>query len=934
MPPIDPSTRQPKHPPERTPGRDRGSATLTPGLLPPVRGLIALASWLVPGRLRSEWRREWEAELAARWTVLTRWGRHGPGPARQEMVRRARGAFLDAGWLRVRELREGILLDVRLSLRRLRREPGFALVVLALLGLGIGANTVFFSTASAVLLAPLPYPEADRLVRVWETHEALGSDRERPSPGNFQEWRRRTSAIGGGASSERPFDGIASWYVNSITLQGDVSRDGGGAETRTSAQVSNDFFHVAGVAPALGRTFTDEEVDRSLFSSSNTHIGAGPVVVLSDRLWRQRFGADPGIVGRKIRMARKDWQVVGVMPAGFDLPSPEVDLWVPWSFAAERPRDQRYTQVMARLAPGTTPETAQARLAALAAEMEERYPETNRGWGVRVTRLRDELVGGARPTLGSLLAAVACVLLIICLNVAGLQLVRHSARSHETAVRIALGASRARLVRQGLIEALVLAGAGGALGVALAHWGVRAVTSLDLSSVPRLGEVVLDHRALAFTAGVTLATGLLFGLGPALVGSRPRAIRALRHGGSGDVTSRPRQRLRRALVVAEVALAVVLLVGAGLLARSFLRLTAVDPGFRTENVLVLPILLDGKEYSSSARSSAYYRALTERLAALPGVEAVGGATALPLSPVGPDFARPVWRQGHRPPAGEEMQADVRIVTSGYLETLDIPVLRGRSFDGRDTADSEAVLMVNETLARRLWGSDDPVGRSVVLDYSSAGTYPYRIVGVTADVRFYGPRNRPRGEVYLPHAQRPYLILNLAVRTSGETAGLREAIRTEVLALDPEQPVHSVTPLSRWVGGALERERWSTVLMATFAGVALLLSAIGLYGLMSYQVTRRAREIGIRRALGARAADVMRLVMAQGVPLVLVGLLLGSGAALSVTRLLASQLFGVPPHDPATFGLVAALLLTAALLASWLPARRAVRVDPAVVLKEG
>ena len=905
-----------------------------PSLLPPLRRLLSLASRLVPRRLRAEWRREWEAELIARWTVLTRWGRQASGPARREVIRRARGAFLDAGWLRIRELREGILLDLRLGLRRLRREPGFALTVLSLLGLGIGANTVFFSTASAVLLAPLPYPEADRLVRVWETHETPGSDRERPSPGNFQEWRRRTSLRGGRASSEQPFDGMASWYVSSMTLQGDVSRDAGPAETRTSAQVSNDFFHVAGVAPALGRTFTDEEVDRSVFSSSNTHIGAGPVVVLSDRLWRQHFGADPEIVGRKIRIERKDWQVVGVMPPRFELPSPEVDLWVPWSFAHERPRDQRYTQVMARLAPGTSLETARARLDAVAAEMAQLYPETNRGWGVRLTRLRDELLGAARPALGTLLAAVVCVLLIICFNVAGLQLVRHSTRGHETVVRVALGASRPRLIRQGLIEALVLAGGGGALGVVLARWAVEAVNGLDISSVPRLGEVRLDPGVLAFTAGVTLATALLFGLGPALVGSSFRASRILRHGGTGGTTARPRQRLRHALVVVEVALTVVLLVSAGLLARSFLRLSAVDPGFRTENVLVLPILLDGNEYGTAARSSAYYRELTERLAALPGIEAVGGATALPSSPVGPDFERPVWREGHRPPVGEGLQANIRIVTPGYLKTLEIPVLRGRSFDSRDTAESEPVLMVNETLMRRLWGNGDPVGRSLVLDYGPAGTRPYRVVGVAADIRFYGPRSQPRGEVYFPHRQRPYLILNMAVRTSGGPTGRAEAIRREVLALDPQQPVHSITPLSRRVDGALERERWSATLMTTFAGMALLLSAIGLYGLVSYQVARRAREIGIRRALGARAADVVRVVAAHGIPPVLTGLLLGSGVALSLTRLLSSQLFGVPPHDPATFGVVAGLLLAAATLATWLPARRAARVDPAVVLKEG
>lgn len=907
-----------------------------PRILPPVRWILALASRLVPRYARADWRKEWEAELAARSSVLARWGQEERGPAREEMVRQARGAIFDAGWLRLRELREGILLDLRHSGRRLRREPGFALAVVALLGLGIGANTAFFSTVSAVLLEPLPYPEAEELVRIWETHETLAPVRERAAPGNFQEWRRQKSTTlesAEGPAEGALFDGITSWYVNSMTLQGDVSRDGGPAETRTSAQVSNDFFHVAGVAPALGRTFSDEEVDRSVFSSSNTHVGAGPVVVLSDRLWRQRFGADPEIVGRTIRIERKPWQVVGVMPPGFALPSPEVDLWVPWSFAHERPRDQRYTEVMARLAPGVTLETAQAELAALAAEMAERFPDTNRGWGVRITPLRDEMVGPARPVLWSLLAAVACVLAIVCLNVAGLQLVRTTARRQETAVRVALGASRLRLLRQQGIEALVLGSLGGTLGIALATWGVAAVASWELSAFPRLEEVALDAGTLAFAGFVTLLTVLLFGLGPALVGSRTPPGRALRQGGTSGTTSRSRQSLRRAVVVGEVALAMVLLVGAGLLARSFLRLSAVDPGFRTDRVLVLPILLDGKEYTNG-RSGTYYQELNERLAALPGVEAVGGATALPASPVGPDFARPAWRLGHQPPPGQELQADIRIVTPGYLETLEIPVLRGRPFGRQETPDSERVVLVNETLARQLWGREDPLGDSLMLDYAATGSYPARVVGVTADLRFYGPKSEPRGEVYLPHPQVPYLILNVAVRTSGNPAALQEAIRNEVLALDPEQPVHSMTPLDRWVEASVERERISTTLMTAFATMALLLSALGLYGLMSYQVTRRAREIGIRRALGARAADVLRWVIGQGMPLVALGLVLGCGVALAVGRLLAIQLYGIQPTDPWTFGAVAGLLLVTALLASWLPARRAARVDPSIVLKEG
>lgn len=920
------------------------SSSSSPRLLLPVRWVLTGASWLVPRRLRAEWRREWEAELASRWSVLARWGRHDRGPARDDLIRQARGAFRDALWLKIRELREGIFLDLRHSLRRLRREPGFAVAVLALMGLGIGANTALFSIVQSVLLEPLPYPQPERLVRVWETHEALGREHETPSPGNFQEWRRLASATGAQSTSlEEPaddtlgapvFDGMASWYESSLTVQGDVSRDGSPAEMRNTAQVSNDFFRVAGVTPLVGRPFTDEEVDRSRFSSSNTHIGADPVVILSERLWRQRFGGDPDLIGQTVRIERKEWLVAGVMPEGFALPSPEIDLWIPSSYVHPRPRDQHYTPVMARLAPGVTLEAAQSRLAAVAAEMEERFPETNRGWGVRLTPLADEVVGAARPALWSLLGAVACVLLIIALNVAGLELVRSTSRQQETAVRVALGASQGRLIRQSLIESLVLAGAGGGLGVALAIWGVDSVRGLELPAFPRLAEVALDGRTLAFAAVVTCLTGLLFGLGPAVASARPRVAAALKDGGSATTASPGRQSLRRVLVVAEVAMAVVLLVGAGLLARSFLALSSVDPGFRADRVLVLPILLDGKEYSSGARSRAYYRELSERLARLPGVEAVGGATALPLSPVGPDFFRPAWREGAKPSAGEAKQADVRMVTAGYLDTLRIPLLQGRAFDDRDTADSEKVVMVNQTLARQHWGDESPVGHSLVLDYATNGTHPYRVVGVVGDVRFYGPRTEPRPEVYLPHPQMSYLILNMAVRTAGDPMALADAVRREVLALDPEQPVHSLTTLDRLLGRSVERERISAWLMTVFAAVALLLAAIGLYGLISYQVTHRVKEIGIRRALGARAVDVVRMVIAEGLPLVAIGLLLGGFVALPLARLLASQLYGIGPTDPATFALVAVLLIGAALLACWLPARRAARVDPSVALKTG
>ncbi len=874
--------------------------------------LIAAASLLVPRRMRRDWRNEWEAEVAARSDTLDRWGENGPG--RADLARRTRGAFADAAWIRIGSLRDGIVLDLRHSLRRLAREPGFVVSVVVLLALGIGATTVIYSLVDGVLVRPLPYPEPDRLVRIHEKNDSRGLDREGASPGNVQHWRDHAGV----------FDGLASWYESSLILG-----EAGAAETLVSAQVSNDFFRVLGVDPAIGRTFTAAEVDRSFFSSSNTHIGEDPVVVISHRLWTQRFGSDPGIAGRSIRLDRKGWQVVGVMPAGFAMPGPGTDLWIPWSFAKPRPKDQHYTEAMGLLAPGVTIEAAQARMDALSSEMEQEFPETNSGWSTTLVPVMDEVVGSSRPVLLSLLGAVASVLLIVCLNIAGLQLVRAAAGRGDVAVRVALGASRFRLVRQQIIESLVLAAAGGAIGVLISAWTIAALRSASIGGIPRLQNVTVDGGVLLFAIAVTLLTGIVFGITPALIGSRADpgvTIRDVDHRASGAGS---RQGPRRLLVVAEVALAVILLASAGLLVRSFLRLTAVDPGFRAEGVLVFPISLDGVAYSRG--SGAYYERLVEALAALPGVESAGGATALPLSPVGPDFFRPVWRPG-RKVDGEQHQADVRMVTPGYFRTLRISLKSGRAFDARDTRDAQRVVIVNETLARQHWPEEDPVGQDLVIDYSSAGTYPYRVVGVAADVRFRGPRSLPRPELFLPHSQRAYLFMNMAVRTSGDPEALAGTIRRAVLAIDPEQPVHSVTPLERLLGESTAHERFSAIVMAAFAGSALILAAVGLYGLLSYQVTRRAREIGIRMALGATSAEVSRMVLAEGLPIILSGVAIGGAAALGLTRLLESQLFGVHPNDPAILLLVAAVLLGAGLLASVIPARRASRLDPMRVLR--
>ncbi len=877
------------------------------------RRLIQIASVLVPRRSREDWVQEWEAELSHRSAQLDAWGATS-GKARRRLTLHAFGAFLDAGWMRIRGLHEGILLDLRHSLRGFRREPGFVGFTLLLIALGIGVNAALFAVVDAVLLQPLPYSEPERLVRVWDKRSTDPTVRESPSPGNFQYWRQHGSA----------FESLASWYRSSVVL-----RSGGDAQTYTSAQVSNDFFRVFGVAPLLGRTFTDEEVDRAIYDTTNTHRGEGPVVVLSHHLWQQRFGGDASIVGRDIELGAKAWQVIGVMPDGFAMPDAGTDLWVAWSFARERPKDQHYSQVAGRIADGMSADEASARMHALAAEMATSFPETNEGWDVELVPLIDHEVGAVRSTLWTLLAAVACLLGIACLNIAGLQVVRATARQREVAVRMALGASRTRLIRQFMIEGLMLATAGGALGILIAQTLVQLLRSMELAALPRLDAIALDARVIAFAFALTALTGVAFSLVPAILGSRKDPMPALKNEAVSTTASRSRRSLRNALVVAEVALAVTLLIGAGLLFRSFRQLSGVDHGFQVDNVLVLPVFLDGVTYGRGGTGSSrqYYIDLMERLESLPGVESAGGATALPLSPMGPDFFRPVWREGRQLGTGEEAQADIRMATPGYFDTLGIRLVDGRLFDAGDNMDSGPTIIVNASLARRHFPTEPAVGQELVIDYASIGTYPYRIVGVVGDLHFYGPRQAPRDEVYIPHAQRPYLIMNVAVRTSAPAEAMVETVRRAVLEIDPAQPVHSIVPLERLMGNVVQRDRLSALLLIAFAVVALLLSGAGLYGVLSYQVRQRSQEIGIRMALGARAAEIQRWVLGDGMKLVGVGLVIGLGAALFLSRWIAAQLFGIRPADPATLATVCLVLGLVAMLACWLPARRAARSDP-------
>ncbi|HKV13263.1 MAG TPA: ABC transporter permease [Thermoanaerobaculia bacterium] len=806
-----------------------------------------------------------------------------------------------------------MLQNYRQAVRSLLKTPGFTLVVILILAVGIGANTVLFTLVHSVLLKPLPFPDPDRLVMIWDTNSELAKDKEGPTPANVLDWRERN----------RVFSGIGAWREDSAALVGE-----GDAEQIQIARVTSDFFPVLGRKAAQGRTFLPEEVDRQ-----------DHVVVLSHGLFQRRFGGDPKVIGSSIEMGGESWRVIGVMPADFAFPAPRVELWKPWDFKlgyANRPggppRTFHFLQTVARLKPGVSPEQAAADLSAIAARLAEEHPEENKGWGVRVASLHEETVGSWRRAILVLFAAVAFVLLIACTNIAALLLVRMLGRQHETSVRLALGASRGRLLAQLLAESVVLGIAGGLLGVFFSVFGLKLLLLLQPGDLPRVEEIGIDGSVLGFTLLVSLAVGLVVGLIPALQGSRPDLAGALKAGG-GRTSSAGRfpQMLRRMLAVAEVAIAVILLVGAGLLARSFQRLQAVDLGFDSDHLLVVRVMLNTNSYESE-EARVYYQTLTERLAALPGIRSAGAVTALPMSPVGEDFDRPYWLEGNRPPEGKEPEAGIRIATPGYIETLGIKLLRGRSFTAQDRADSVPVVLVNETLARSLWPGKEAVGQQLVVDYR--GVYSYQVAGVVHDTRFYGLRSEPKPEIFVPHAQIPYLPMNVVARTVNDPRAHVEEVRRLAREIDPAQPLHSVVTMEELVADSVAQDRFTTSLLIFLAGVALLLAALGIYGLLAYSVRQRSHEISVRMALGARRESLLRSVLGESLKLTLVGTAIGIVLALGLNRLLASLLFGVTATDPATFVGVGLLLLVTAALAGYLPARRATRVDPLAVLRQG
>ncbi|MGI8995218.1 MAG: ABC transporter permease [Pyrinomonadaceae bacterium] len=800
--------------------------------------------------------------------------------------------------------------DLRFAVRMLGKRPGFTVAAIIALALGIGANTAIFSVVNSVLLRPLGYKEPERLVTISHSYPKLDLVAPVSAPG-YVDYRNQTSVFEETAASSN-----ANYNLT----------DGSDPERVQGRIVTANFFPLLGIAPTLGRTFLAEE-DKP---------GASRVVVLSYGLWQRRFGGDPQIVNRTIRLNNESYTVVGVMPAEFRFGRDE--LWTPIAFTPEQLANDRrgneYLGAMARLKPGVTIEQAQTEIDFIARRIAEANPDAypaDSGWGVKLKSLNEEIVGDVRPALFVLLGAVGFLLLIACSNVANLMLARAAARGREIAIRTALGASRLRLVRQLLTESLLLAFVGGVAGLLLAVWGVELLVALEPADVPRAREIGIDARVLLFTIGLSLLTGILFGLLPALQASKPGLTGTLKEGGRGSAVGGGIRSARSLLVITQIAVALVLLVGAGLMVRSFSRLLDVNPGFRTENVLTMQVALPATKYREPQQRRAFFQELVERIKALPGTESVGAVSHLPLGGGVTSFTFGIEGRP-APPGVMNPHTDGRVATPDYLPTMQIPLLRGRHFTERDNADARQVAIIDETLARVYFPGEDPVGKRVTFEGTDENPIWREIVGVVGAIRHRGLDAELKAQLYYPHAQSTAAGLSVVVRAANDPASLTSAVRGAVRAVDKDQPVYGVRTMDEVLNNSVAQKRFSMFLLAIFASVALVLAAVGIYGVMAYTVSARTNEMGIRIALGARSIDILRLVVGQGMILALAGVGVGLVAALVVTRVMSSLLYGISATDPLTFAAIALLLTGVALLACYVPARRATKVDPMVALR--
>ena len=805
-----------------------------------------------------------------------------------------------------------LLKDIRYALRGLIKRPGFTVIALVTLALGIGANTAIFSVVNAVLLRPLPFQDPDQLVVVWEDATFAGFPRNTPAPANFIDWKTQNQSFADMAASAEV----------SFNLTGD-----GDPERVTAYSVTANFFPLFGVQPLLGRSFLNEE-DRP---------GANKVAVLSHSLWQSRYGGEPNIINREILLNGEKHSVIGVMPANFQFMNREVRLWVPIALDPEEManRGGHYLQVVARLKPGVSQSQAQADMTAIMTRIARDHPgETFDGkLGAIVTPMREQLVGETRSSLMVLLVAVAFVLLIACANVAGLLLARAVSRRREIALRVALGASRLRVVRQLLTESLLLAATAGIVGSLLAYWSFTFLQGLVPAEMAVSTSLQLDVRILAFTLLISIVTGIIFGLVPALQSANIDLNEALKQSSSRTTSS---GRLRGTMIVFEVALSLVLLVGAGLLIQTLLQLFRQYAVLEPEKILTMRTVLPREKYREPQQRNNFYRQVLERVENLPGVEAAGYSTSVPLSWKGGTSG--FYPEGLTDPiAGFAYDANHRQVSANYLQAMNIPLREGRYFDNRDNEKSMPVVIINETMARQYWPGQNALGRRLKIgDPNEPGKLWKQIVGIVADIRQMGIDEPVKAEMYLPNEQITdwpgFVPRDLAIRITGDTTSLVGSVRQAIREVDPDQPVSNVATMAELLGEEAAQRRMGMIMLTGFAALALLLASLGIYGVLAYFVTQHTNEIGVRLALGATPRNVLFLVLKKGMGLTLVGVVIGVAASFALTRLMSSLLFGVQAADPLTFVSVPLLLGAVALLACAIPAHRATKVDPMVALR--
>ena len=815
----------------------------------------------------------------------------------QEKVREIRmGQFIETAWR-----------DVRLGVRTLVHSPIFTVVTVLSLALGIGANTAIFSVVNGVLLQPLPYPEPDQIVHVWHTppqQSFPGLDKFSVSPANYVDWKAQSST----------FEQMAVYTYTGLSL---ITSNN--PLPLTGAAVSSDFFSVLRSQVMQGRGFTSEE----------EQPGRDQVVVIGHQLWQRAFGANPNIIGQTVNLNSRSFTVVGIMPAGFEFPR-EADLWVPlaWDDEERQVRSIHDYLVIARLKPNVSPEQAQAEMKTISSRLEQQYPEDNKGWGAVVIPLHEDLVGDFRTALLVLFCAVGFVLLIACANVANLMLARGANRQKEMAVRIALGAGRARLVRQLLTESVLLAVTGGVLGLLIAMVGSRML--VGLGGIPNSDDIGIDTWALGFTLLVSLGAGILIGIVPALQSTRTSISETLKQGAGRTGGSAIKQHTRKALVISEVALSLVLLIGAGLMIRSFWKLQNVDPGFDTSNALTMSLVLTPTRYSEPQQRLAFVDQAIEQIRAVPGVVSVGTTSVIPLA--GGGSTQPFSIEGQPTVAiAEQPMAQTRYISPDYFRAIAIPLRQGRFFSDYDRDSSVPVVIISEAMARRFWPGENPIGRRLTPSFHAAEG-AREIVGVVGDVKTVGLDVDSSAMMYLPYKQAPRPFISFVVRTASNPESLAQPVSQAIYSIDKAQALTNVQTMEQVLMESLSGRLLNMTLLLTFAGAALLLAAVGVYGVMNYTVTLRRRELGIRMALGAERMDVLRLVLGQGLTLTLIGVGAGLISAYALTRLMASLLYGVTATDYLTFGSVSAVLIAVGLAASYVPARRATKVNPTIALR--